>query len=398
MGAGRKELWARGSYALPLAAALLLAAAVDPGDDAARAEGHAPPIARGASALALERVGTFDSPTYVDSAPGRHRLLFVTELTGAIRVIRERTTLPDPFLDLTPRVRSGGESGLLSMAFHPNYRQNRRFYVAYIDRSNDIRVDRFRTSRDDPTRALPGSGQKVIVVQHPPDLFHYGGQLEFGPDGFLYLSTGDGWAGGGSTNAQDATSLLGKILRIMPRRGGGYEAALGNPFIDAPGRDEIFALGLRNPSRFSFDGDSLWIGDVGQDSWEEIDRISISQAGANFGWNLYEGNHPFKAGISDPVPPAYQPPVYEYANARSTCAVIGGYVVRDPALPALAGAYVFSDFCDGALRALTVAPGSMTVRPLGLTVSTPTSFGEGVRDRIYVASLDGGVFQLVQTR
>ncbi|HEX2129204.1 MAG TPA: PQQ-dependent sugar dehydrogenase [Solirubrobacterales bacterium] len=355
--------------------------------------------ARGGPSLRLERIATLETPTYVDAAPGRPQLLFVTELAGSVRILRERTLLEQPFLDISPRVSSGGERGLLSMAFDPGYRKNRIFYVAYVNRSNDVQVDRFRTSANHPGRALPGTRRKVIEIQHPRELFHYGGQLEFGPDGYLYLSTGDGWPGDGLNKAQDPTSALGKILRIDPRRRGGYDPAQGNPFIGT-GRDEVFALGLRNPARFSFDGHDLWIADPGQDSWEEINRVALGQAGgANFGWSLYEGNHPYKAGAFDPLPPAYEPPIYEYANAGDYCAVIGGYVVRDPALPSLQGRYLFTDFCDGALRSLAPGDAFAAARetPLGLRVPVPTSFGEGVRGRIYVASLDGGVFQLVQT-
>ena len=381
-------------------AALALLAAVG----ATLATAHAAPrpsdlSERGGPTLRLERIATLDDPTYVDSAPGRPQLLFVTELAGSVHVLRGRTLLAEPFLDISSRVTSGGERGLLSIAFDPGYRDNRIFYVAYVNRSNDIQVDRFRTSAGHPARALPETRRKVIEVRHPKELFHYGGQLEFGPDGFLYLSIGDGWPGDGLNKAQDPTSLLGKILRIDPGRRGGYTVPPGNPFVGT-GRDEVFAIGLRNPARFSFDGDDLWIADPGQDSWEEVNQVTMDRAGgANFGWSLYEGNHPYKAGTFDPAPPAYQPPIYEYANAGDSCAVIGGYVVRDPALSLLAGRYVFSDFCDGSLRALT--PGNAftpaRVIPLGLKVPVPTSFGQGVRGRIYVASLDGGVFQLVQT-
>ena len=216
------------------------------------------------------------------------------------------------------------------------------------------------------------------------------------------MATGDGGgAGDAAGNAQDRSSLLGKLLRLEPRPRGGYAIPASNPFAAGPGRDEIYSLGLRNPYRFSFDRRSgdLWIGDVGQDEWEEIDHVGARRTpGANFGWNLFEGNHPFEGDPGAP-PPRYRPPVFEYSSSGGgTCAITGGYVVRDPSLPALAGRYVYADFCAGQIRSLDAdaQDAGHTDDPTGLSVASPSSFGEGAAGRLYVASLDGPVYRIRQ--
>jgi glucose/arabinose dehydrogenase len=240
------------------------------------------------------------------------------------------------------------------------------------------------------------------VIPHPRFANHNGGQLQFGPDGFLYLGAGDGGSSGDpDENAQNPDQLLGKLLRIAPRRKGGYGTPSSNPFDDGAGRDEIYALGLRNPYRFSFDArtNDLLIGDVGQNEWEEIDRIGLRAArGANFGWDLLEGNHAFEGDPSNP-PAGYVGPIHEYATHQGgTCAITGGYVVRDRGLGSLAGRYLYADFCVGQIRALDpyAQNPSATDAAVGLRVDSLSSFGEGVRNRIYVTSLDGPVYRIVQ--
>jgi glucose/arabinose dehydrogenase len=356
--------------------------------------------ARGqASAPSLKQLGEFDSPVYVGDAPGARKLLFVVEQPGTIRVLRKGRRLARPFLDLTDKVLYGGEQGLLGLAFDPGYAKNRRFYVYYVDAEGDIRVDMLRRKRKSPTRADAGSRRRVISVPHPTNANHNGGTVQIGPDGFLYLATGDGGSGGDPPgNAQNTEVLLGKLLRLDPGRRGGYRSPPSNPFADGPGRDEIYARGLRNPYRFTFDsaGGDLWIGDVGQEDWEEIDHTTLEQArGANFGWNLFEGSSEYEGDAANP-PPGYRPPVHEYASGGGNCAVTGGYVSRDPAVPALLGRYVYADFCGGTLRSLDPSDPGATDGPVGIDVEGPSGFGEGRRGELYVASLAGPVYRIVQ--
>jgi glucose/arabinose dehydrogenase len=366
---------------------------VSPGaSDEARARGGAP---------ALDQIGEFDSPVYVENAPGARKLLFVVEQPGTVRVLRKRRTLNRPFLDITEQVTSVGEQGLLSIAFDPGYERNRRFYLYYVDTNGDIRIDSMRRKRRDPTRADADSRRRLIGIPHPVNANHDGGQLQFGPDGLLYLGTGDGGsAGDPPDNAQNTESLLGKLLRLEPRRKRGYRVPGTNPFVGGPGRDEIYSLGLRNPYRFSFDGATgdLWIADVGQADWEEIDRVSLDEArGANFGWDLFEGNHEFEGDAQNP-PPSYRPPVHEYPTGGGNCAIVGGYVSRDPRVPALAGRYLYADYCGGVVRSLDAGASnpSATDAPTGIELSSPSGFGEGARGELYVASLDGPVYRIVQ--
>jgi hypothetical protein len=347
------------------------------------------------SGVKLARVGTFDNPVYITDAPGARRLLFVVELPGSIRVLRGGKELSRPFLDIRSRVRYGGEQGLLSVAFDPRYAKNRRFYVYYVDTHGDIAIDALRAKRGDPTRADPRSRRRLLSVPHPVNSNHNGGQLQFGPDGFLYIGTGDGGAGGDpNQNAQNRDSLLGKLLRIKPGAKG-YTTPSSNPFASGAGRDEIYALGLRNPYRFSFDRktDDLWIGDVGQDDWEEIDHETLANTrGSNFGWDLFEGNHVFEG--SGDAPPDYRRPVFEYPTGGPNCAVTGGYVVRDRALGGLRGRYIYADFCAGNIRSF--APGSpgSTDAPTGLHVELLSSFGEASNGNVFAVSLNGPVYRL----
>ena len=347
---------------------------------------------------ALKRIGDFANPVYVDNAPGAKKLLFVVEQPGTVAVLRKGHKLNRPFLDISDRVTFEGEQGLLSIAFDPSYATNRRFYIYYVNGDGDIQVDSMRRKRKQPTRADSRSRHKLIVIPHPGQSNHNGGQLQFGPDGMLYFGTGDGGGAGDQPgNAQNPDVLLGKLLRIDPRKHG-YGSPDDNPFASGPGRDEIFALGLRNPYRFSFDsatGD-LWIGDVGQDNWEEIDHVSLADAqGANFGWNLFEGNHEFEGDANNP-PPNYRPPVFEYPTGGSNCAVMGGFISHDPAVPALAGRYVYADYCGGVLRSFDPADPTGTDASTGIEYGSPSGFGEGVNGQLYATSLDGPVYRIVQ--
>lgn len=352
--------------------------------------------------VALKRIGSFDSPVYVTGAPGFPKLLFVVEQSGRVVVLRdgrERT-----FLNIRGLVSYGGERGLLSIAFPPDYARSKRFYVYYTDNAGAIRVDEFR--RRTATRASFGSRRPVIRVPHAENSNHNGGQVQF-LDNLLYFGTGDGGSGGDPpNNAQDKEVLLGKLLRIDPRPSGGrpYSIPSSNPFVGKPGRDEIYSYGLRNPFRFSFDTTRaqprLAIGDVGQDRFEELDYLTVGRAnGANFGWDAFEGFSRYKgANSGTPDPGGTVKPIFTYGRSRGggSCTIIGGYVVRDRRLPGLRGRYVYADLCEGQLRSLVPhlkrASGD---RKLGLRVETPSSFGEDQRRRLYVVSLEGPVYRLV---
>jgi glucose/arabinose dehydrogenase len=365
-----------------------------------------PAALAGAGRLELHEIGTFQDPVYVDGAPGFHRLLFVVEQPGRISVLRSGHRLAHPFLDLRGRVNwDGGERGLLSVAFPPDYKRSRRFYVYYTNEAGDNEVDEFKRARNDPARALPSSRRRVLDIPHPGEANHNGGQLQFGPDGYLYIGTGDGGGAGDSgDNARHLDVLLGKILRIDPRRRGdrAYTVPAGNPFIgDRGARPEIYAYGLRNPWRFSFDRrrGAIVIGDVGQSHEEEVDYVTVRDArGANFGWPEYEGNSISDPNRPDPNPDPPRPtfPILTYTHSEG-CAIVGGYVVHDPGLPALDGRYLYSDLCSGEIRSVLPHPGRASQdRSTELDLRTPTSFGVGRRGHVYVASLAGPVYRLKQ--
>jgi glucose/arabinose dehydrogenase len=350
-----------------------------------------------AGGLRLNQIGSFDTPVHVASAPGADKLLFVVEQPGTVRVMRDGKTLDRPFLDIHDRVKYGGEQGLLSIAFDPGYAHNKRFYVYFTNEGGNVEVDGFKAKSS--TRADAGSRRKVIEVPHPTFENHNGGQLQFGPDGYLYMGTGDGGSGGDPDgNAQNKSILLGKLLRIDPRKKGGYSVPRSNPFAHGKGKDEIYATGLRNPYRFSFDSqtDDIWIGDVGQDKWEEIDHVGADRLnGANFGWDRFEGDHVFEGDGSEPS--HYIPPILELSHTGGGyCAIIGGYVVHDNSVPALDGRYVYSDNCNGALRSLDPGNPSGSDGTIGLDVQSPSSFGVDAKGHVYVTSLGGPVYRITQ--
>ncbi|HET9591669.1 MAG TPA: PQQ-dependent sugar dehydrogenase, partial [Solirubrobacterales bacterium] len=355
--------------------------------------------------VALKKIGKFDAPTYVTGAPGYPKLLFVVEQPGEIAVLRDGHRLGKPFIDLRSQVSYGGERGLLSVAFPPDYPRSKRFYVYYTDPDGNIRIDEFK--RGSATRARPASRRQVIVIPHPVNANHNGGQLQF-LGNLLYFGTGDGGSGGDPpNNAQNKDVLLGKLLRIDPRPAGGkpYSVPHDNPFVGKPGRDEIYSYGLRNPFRFSFDTTTaqqprIAIGDVGQNEVEELDYTTVAAAGgANFGWDAFEGFSKYTDENSGtPDPGGTVKPIFAYHHSRGggSCSIIGGYVARDPRLPNLRGRYVYADLCEGQLRVLTPhlkkASGD---HKLGLHVESPSSFGEDDQHRLYVASIEGSVYRLV---
>ena len=352
------------------------------------------PAGAAATDLKPRRVGTFSMPTYVTAPPGDRTRLFVVEQGGTIRVIQRGRRRDRPFLDIRDRVQSGGERGLLSMAFAPNYRKNRRFYVYYTDNSGDINVVEFKGRRN---RARKASARTVFVQDHSTYSNHNGGQLQFGPDGYLYIGVGDGGGGGDPFDAgQDLGTHLGKLLRIDPT--GSPRAPRSNPFRGRRGaRPAIYSYGLRNPWRFSFDrrtGD-LVIADVGQSRYEEVNFVRRGRgSGANFGWSAFEGNHPYPGG--DASAPGHVRPVIEHSHGQGFCSITGGYVLRHRSYRNLRGTYVYGDLCEGVVRGARLAPGGATGRRrFSAQVPQISSFGEDSRGRVYVASLTGPVYRLV---
>jgi glucose/arabinose dehydrogenase len=346
----------------------------------------------------LAKVGDFDAPLYVTSPPGDRRRIFVVEQAGRIVVVRGGKQLSQPFLDIRSKVTSGGEQGLLSMAFAPDYAQSGLFYVYYTERSGTESIWEYRRASEDSADA--GSARLVLRMADP-EPNHNGGLMIFGSDGLMYVGTGDGGGGndqhGGRGNAQSLGSLLGKILRIDPRSSGGhpYSIPASNPFVGRSGaRGEIYAYGLRNPWRFSFDratGD-LSIGDVGQDAVEEIDFVRKNRGrGANFGWRPWEGR---RRNFDEPAPGAIFP-VITHTHAAGYCSITGGYVVRDRAVPGLYGRYVYGDYCNNRLRVATLRAGHrVSSRTLSVpTISGVSSFGEDAAGRVYVTSLNGPVYR-----
>ncbi len=352
------------------------------------------------TAYALKAVGHFNAPQYMARAPGTASagFLFVVEDAGTIRIVDRGQLVDHPFLDITGLVLDGREEGLLSIAFPPDYGSSGVFYAYFTNKAGNNEVDEFQVSPTDPTDALEETRRRVIGLGHPVRLNHNGGQLQFTPDGTLWIATGDGGGPGDpDENAQDLQSPLGKLLRIDPRQTptAAYSIPADNPFVGVAGLDKIWSYGLRNPWRFSIDRDHVVIGDVGQRSWEEIDYETLAGArGANFGWDDYEGTHLFEG----PVLTDHELPILEYSSedGSGNCAVTGGYVVRDPHLPDLVGRYVYADFCAGELRSMIpTLDGAVDDAPLGVSVSEPASFGDGPGRRLYVASLGGTVYRLV---
>ncbi len=344
--------------------------------------------------------GTFIRPVYVTSAPGTPSLLFVVEKAGVIRVLQDEVLRDTPFLDIQARVSSDGERGLLSIAFAPDYATSRLFYIAFTNLTGDIEISEFQRSPANPFRATASSRRRLLAIRHRDANNHNGGQLQFGPDGLLYISTGDGGRvfprGKFSRNLN---SLLGKILRIDPAPDGAtpYTIPPSNPYFGMEGRrSEIFAYGFRNPWRFSFNGHRLAVGDVGQGDWEEVNFLNLQSArGANFGWPAFEGNVPFDSDQpAPPDPPTF--PMHTYSHDSGGCAVISGYVSQDPDIPALLRRYVYADFCTGQIRSFLpdVADQEARADSLVLQAEGPTSMGIGPDRRMYFTQNSGELMRI----
>jgi glucose/arabinose dehydrogenase len=344
------------------------------------------------------KIGAFKDPVDVVAPPGDPRRLLVVNKNGLVQELLDGQLQAQPFLDLSHVVQSDIENGLLKLVFAPDYATSGRLYAYFNDRvgNKNVNLVEFRRSGVNPETADLGTWRQVLSIQKPWTN-HNGGMMEFGRDGYLYVSVGDGDSGvlhPPGAFAQTRDDLLGNILRIDPLHGDPYTVPASNPFVGVAGvRPEIWAYGLRNPWRFWIDpttGD-LFIGDVGLWTQEEIDYVPASSGGGqNFGWPCFEGSTPFDATATCPDAVA---PTYSYAHASGGCGVIGGVVARDPQLPSLAGKFLFADLCSGALMSLTMEGGTPVVAPLNVTIDFPESFGVDALGRIYVAGR-GAVYRL----
>jgi glucose/arabinose dehydrogenase len=342
-------------------------------------DGARPATGDGEGGIELTEIGSFDQPVFVTQPDDGSGDLYVVEQTGRVMRLPGGDGDPEEFLDLSGEIVCCGEQGLLSIAFAPDYRSSGLLYASFTNGDGDTRVVEYTRSAGEPPIADPDSAREVFAQDQPfPN--HNGGLLLFTPNGDLLLGLGDGGsAGDPDRNAQDPSSFLGKLVRLDPEGG----------------EPSVYALGLRNPWRYSFDRETgdLWIGDVGQDSLEEIDGVERGEGeGANFGWSAFEGTEPFN---EDQRAPGAIEPVLTYGRDGG-CSVTGGYVVRDTALESLYGRYLYGDYCEGRLRSFTARPGEPADddRELGVEVPGLSSFGEDVAGHVYATSLEGPVYRL----
>lgn len=342
--------------------------------------------------------GGFDTPIDVQSNGDGY--MYVVEQPGKIRIVTEDGfTLAKPFLDISDEVLFGGEQGLLGLAFHPDYADNGYFYVNYVNKGGKTVIARFTRSAGNYHKADRSSEMEMLKIPHP-FVNHYGGGIRFGPDGYLYFAIGDGGAAGDPfNNAQDPSRLLGKMMRIDVNSGEPYTIPADNPFVGMAGyMPEIWALGLRNPFRWSFDkltGD-LWIGDVGQDMWEEVNvQRAGSAGGQNYGWDCMEGEHPFEPGNCDSST-MITDPVTEYPHDGSDCTVIGGFVYRGSNYPNMYGKYIYMDYCSGRFRTIFKYGGEKMEGIIGEEDPfSYVSFGEDVDGELYVVdNVDGEIYHV----
>ena len=349
--------------------------------------------------LGVEQVASgLDQPVYL-TAPVSDPRLFIVEQPGRIRVVENGKLLDKPFLDIVNKVRSGGEQGLLSVAFHPQYRSNGFLFVNHTDKNGDTRIERYTVSTDrnvaDPRSA------KVILSIDQRYSNHQGGLNLFGPDGMLYIGMGDGGSQGDPHgNGQNRNALLAKLLRLNVDRGEPYLIPAANPYAKGGGRAEIWAIGLRNPWRFSFDRFSglLYIADVGGDRFEEVNVVPMSIAGVNYGWNVMEGPQCSRSSGCDQT--GMQKPALSYAtHENSTCAIIGGSVYRGQKIPEIKGQYFYSDYCNSWLRSFGFADGKVTDQhewPIG-KLGSITSFGEDAQGELYICTSSGRVYRIIKS-
>jgi glucose/arabinose dehydrogenase len=339
-----------------------------------------------------------EQPLLVTNARDGSDRQFIVEQVGRIRIVRDGELLAEPFLDVSEFITAGGEQGLLGLAFHPEYRANGRFFINYTDLEGDTVVAEYQGDSAETDVASPDSARILLRVDQPY-ANHNGGALAFGPDGYLYIALGDGGSGGDPhNNGQRLDTMLGKLLRIDVDSTSGdlpYGIPADNPFVDRDGaRPEIWAYGLRNPWRFAFDGDDIWIGDVGQSQLEEINRMPAARPGLNYGWNVMEGDACYEPP-TDCDRDGLVLPVATYTHDDG-CSVTGGYVYRG-SISSLVGAYVFGDYCSGTVWAVD-ASGRAEQDPVQLlsTDYSISSFGLDERGELYVTDLGGTVLQIVE--
>jgi glucose/arabinose dehydrogenase len=352
--------------------------------------------------VTLSKIATVPGqPLAIANAGDGTGRLFVAEQDGKVYIISGGSVDPTPLLDISANVSHGGERGLLGLAFHPNFPTDPRMFVHYTDVNGNTVVSSFDVDPAAPDVVVPGS-ESIVLTYTQPYANHNGGGLLFGPDGYLYLALGDGGSGGDPLgNGQNLNTLLGKILRIdidHPSDGRAYGIPAGNPFVGTGGaRPEIWLTGLRNPFRFSFDrsnGD-LWIGDVGQNLWEEVDTARKT-GGLNFGWNVMEGAHCYSPSTGCATS-GLTLPVVEYDHSLG-CAVIGGYVYRGAAQTVLRGGYVFSDECSGRIWAVAATAGTgAALVQVGSGAAGVAGYGEDEAGELYAADLDGSIYRVVGT-
>lgn len=334
------------------------------------------------------------SPVFLTHARDQSGRLFIVEQPGTIRILEKGKLLKVPFLDIKERVLFGGEQGLLGLAFHPEYRLNGRFFVNYTRKDDGATViaEYHRSEQAD----LAGREERILVSIPQPYPNHNGGMIAFGPDGYLYIGMGDGGSGGDPQNrAQNKDELLGKLLRIDVSNLTPYGIPTDNPFIRGKERPEVFAMGLRNPWRFSFDRETgdLWLADVGQNKWEEV---NVVRKGGNYGWRVMEGFHCFN--LPEPCGKEnFTSPLLEYDHQGGRCSITGGYVYRGRSVSELAGLYIYGDYCSGEIFAVHTAKDGRIVSEPWLLVKSRmriSSFGEDDAGEIYVLDHKGAVYQL----
>jgi glucose/arabinose dehydrogenase len=348
--------------------------------------------------LAVEEVVRgLDNPVYLTAPQGDARL-FIVEQPGRIRIVENGSLVQKPFLDITRKVGDGGERGLLSVAFHPQYRVNGFLFVNYTNNSGDTRIERYTVSAADRNTADPATAKLILAIDQPYSN-HNGGLNLFGPDGMLYIGMGDGGSQGDPQgNGQNRNTLLGKLLRINVDRGDPYSVPDGNPFAKGGGRGEIWALGLRNPWRFAFDRGPglLYIADVGQDRYEEMNIASASAPGLNYGWNVMDGPTCFRNSACNKSP--FQQPAFTHEHSDGSCSIIGGFVYRGRKIPEIAGEYFYSDYCNSSLRSFSYANGRVGERRLWFKGGTGSivSFGEDGQGELYICSSNGRVYRIIK--
>ena len=344
------------------------------------------------SALTLQTLVThrFSQPIFLTASPDQTNRLFVVEQGGRIFIVEDNAVQPTPFLDIHKKLSTGGERGLLGLAFHPHFDSNGRFFVNYTRQEDQATViAEYSVSSKTPHQAA--QKETVLLVIPQPYGNHNGGMIAFGPDQFLYIGMGDGGAGGDPENyGQNLNTLLGKFLRIDVDRQRPYAIPPDNPFLSGTSQPEIFAWGLRNPWRFSFDRETgdLWAGDVGQNNWEEIDVI---QKGKNYGWRILEGTHCFNPDTHCRKGNQFIDPVTEYAHSSGRCSVTGGYVYRGTRVAVLQGLYIFGDFCSGEIWGFQRGKTQLLLA----TDLQIASFGEDQDGELYLVGYGGEIFQIV---